>query len=179
MNIKNSLRLQFELMTVRDSELLYKLDQDPQVMKYINNGKLTSKQDIEQIYMTRMESYTNRDKGWGIWKVSVKEKNEFIGWILIRPMDFFSDAPEFDNLEIGWRFRRDSWGRGYATEAASHIKQALFSKKSLKKMTAIAIEENSASINIMKKLGMKFVKKDIHRDPLGDQLVVFYQMKIN
>lgn len=179
MNIKSSLRLQFELMTVRDSELMYRLDQDPQVMKYINNGKLTSKQEIEQIYIPRMESYTNRDKGWGIWKVSVKDNNEFIGWILIRPMDFFTDAPEFDNLEIGWRFNRESWGQGYATEAATHIKQALVNKKSVNKLTAIAIEENKASINIMKKLGMKFVKKRIHRDPLGDQLVVFYQVEIS
>ena len=40
-------------------------------------------------------------------------------------MHFFSDTPEFDNLELGWRFFRSSWGKGYASEAAIHIKQAL------------------------------------------------------
>lgn len=179
MKIKDSLRLQFELMTAKDWELMFALDQDPEVMRFINGGKLTSKQEIQEIYIPRMESYTNSEEGWGLWKVSLKQNNEFIGWILIRPMEFFSDKSEFDNLEIGWRFSRNSWGKGYATEAALNIKQSLVDKGILTKLSAIAIEENSASTNIMKKLGMNFIKKDIHRDPLGDQLVVFYQIEIN
>ena len=178
MKIKDSPRLQFELMTAKDSELMFSLDQDPEVMRFINGGILTSKQEILNVYIPRMESYTNPDEGWGIWKVALKLSKEFIGWILIRPMGFFSDSPEFDNIEFGWRFKRGSWGNGYATEAAANIKQALVDKGSLTRISAVAVEENSASINIMKKLGMKFVKKDIHRDPLGDQLVVFYQVEV-
>ncbi len=178
MNVTDSPRLQFELMTRKDSELMFELDQDPEVMQFINDGKLTSRQDIEEVYIPRMESYTNPDEGWGIWKVSLKENNEFIGWILIRPMEFFSDHPQFNNLEIGWRFKRSCWGNGYATEAANNIKRALVDIGKIKTLSAIAIEENCASTNIMLKLGMRFVKKDVHCDPLGDQLVVFYQLDL-
>ena len=48
-----------------------------------------------------------------------------IGWILVRPMDFFSSKPIWHDIELGWRFLRSTWGKGYATEAAIHIQQAL------------------------------------------------------
>ena len=67
MKVKDSRRLHFELMTRKDSELMFELDQDPQVMQFINGGKLASLQDIEEVYIPRMESYTNADEGWGIW----------------------------------------------------------------------------------------------------------------
>lgn len=178
MLVKDSFRLQFELMSDKDSDLMYELDQDIEVMRFINGGKLTTRKEIKEVYIPRMKTYTNLDKGWGIWKVILKQNKEFIGWILIRPMDYFTDNPQFNNLEIGWRFKRANWGKGYATEAANCIKQALLKNNKLDKISAIAYEENQASINIMLKMGMKFVKKDIHQDPLGDQLVVFYQLEL-
>ncbi len=136
-------------------------------------------QEKLEVSIPRMESYTNSDKGWGLWKVSIIESNQFIGWILVRPMDFFTDNPQLNNLELGWRFSQNSWGKGYATEAAESIKNAIIVKdKSVTKLTAIAIEENSGSINIMSKLGMSYIKKDIHKDPLGDMMVVYYELEL-
>ncbi len=178
MIIDDSERLSYSVMTPADAELMYQLDQDVEVMHFINGGTLTSRQDIEKVYMPRMQSYTNRDEGWGIWKVMLKHENTFVGWILVRPMDFFGEHPENDNLELGWRFSRDSWGKGYATEAALCIKNALVKLGNIKKLSAIAIEENTASTNIMTKLGMRFIKKDIHKDPLGDDFVVFYEVDV-
>jgi len=125
-----------------------------------------------------MLSYINHKKGWGLWKVSLLENNEFIGWILVRPMDFFSDNPMFENLELGWRFKEEFWGKGYATESALCVMNALANNKSASQFTAIAVSENTASISIMKKLGMKFIKKDMHKDPLGDMLVEYYSVTI-
>jgi len=178
MKINDSERLQFRIMTAADSDLLFELDQDPEVMRYVGVGQISSQQQIDEVLVPRMQSYTNRDKGWGIWKVSSKTDGCYLGWIIIRPMDFFSDSPQFDNIEIGWRFFRKFWGNGYATEAAQQFKQAFMNCDEVIKLTAIAIEENSASVNIMKKLGMKFIKKDIHKDPLGDNEVVFYEVEI-
>ena len=165
-------------MDETDANLLYKLDHNPNVMKYINGGKPSTKEDIEKIYIPRMLSYTNHKKGWGLWKVNLIENNEFIGWVLVRPMDFFSDDPQFENLELGWRFLESSWGKGYATEAALSIMNALIDNKSATQFTAIAVSENLASIAIMKKSGMSFIKKDLHKDPLGDLMVEYYALTI-
>ncbi|MFK8013240.1 MAG: GNAT family N-acetyltransferase [Marinicellaceae bacterium] len=175
MKTPNSNRLSYQLMDEHDAALLFELDQDPQVMHFINGGKPTTQKELEEIYVPRMKSYTNPDKGWGLWKVNLIENGEFIGWVLVRPMDFFSDNKQIDNLELGWRFMQKSWGQGYATEAALSIKNALTENKCANKYTAIAVSENIASIGIMKKLGMKFIKKDIHKDPLGDMEVEYYE----
>lgn len=179
MKVTHSKRLAYELMSSKDIDCLYTLDQDPAVMQYINGGKRPSMQDKLENAIPRMERYRNADKGWGLWKVTIIDTKKFIGWVLVRPMDFFSEQPQFDNLELGWRFSQNSWGQGFATEAAENIKTAIITNhKNITKLSAIAVEENVGSVNIMLKLGMKFVKKDIHKDPLGDMMVVFYELEL-
>ena len=175
LSIPSSTRLSFTLMNTNDKQLLFDLDQDPEVMKYIS-GKITSMEDIDNIFIPRMLAYRNPEKGWGIWQVNLAASGEYIGWIIVRPMHFFSDSPEFSNLELGWRFKRSYWGKGYATEAANAVMNTLVDDRGYRHFSAIADPNNEASINIMKKLGMIFVKKDIHKDPLGDSVVVFYEL---
>ena len=178
MLVKNSERLSYSLMTRDDAEIMFQIDQDPEVMRYINGGTMTTKEDVQNIYIPRMESYTDPSKGWGLWKITILKNSEVIGFILVRPMAFFTDSPEFKNLELGWRFTQKSWGFGYATESAEHIKQAMILSSDVEQFTAIAMEENLASIKIMDKLGMTYVKTDVHKDPLGDAEVVYYQMSV-
>ncbi len=177
-NINNSARLSFALMDETDSELLFQLDQDPEVMRFISAGKPTSKEEITNLYIPRMKSYTNKETGWGLWKVTVIESQQFIGWILVRPMNFFSEQPQTDNLELGWRFMQASWEKGYATEAAQAIKNALIAQNSVKKFTGLVVEDNIASIAIMKKLGMSFIKKELHKDPIWEEEVLYYQVDV-
>jgi len=174
MKVANSERLRFELMSESAAGLLFQLDQDPEVMRYINGGAMTTREEIRDTYLPRMQRYTNAENGWGLWKITVTESDEFIGWILVRPMNFFTDHPECSNLEMGWRLMRGAWGRGYATEAAKAVMQALESNKVCERFTAMAMEDNQASINVMKKLGMRYVKTDLHSDPLGDCYCVYY-----
>jgi RimJ/RimL family protein N-acetyltransferase len=46
------------------------------------------------------------------------------------------------------------------------------------KISAIALEGNLASIKIMTKLGMKYIKTHMHKDPLGDIEAVYYEKTI-
>jgi len=176
--IAASARLSYSLMDAADADLLYELDQDPKVMKYINGGKPNSRETIDAVMVPRMLSYRNPEMGWGLWKVCVTETNQFIGWILVRPKNFFTEAPEWNNLELGWRFFHASWGKGYCTEAALQLAKALSGQPAVKFLSAIALPDNAASIAIMKKLGMTYVKTDLHCDPLGDHQVVFYQRQL-
>ena len=164
-------------MSADDAELLYQLDQDPEVMRFISAGEVSSRESIENVLVPRMQKYLNTDKGWGLWQVNVAESDEYIGWVLVRPMNFFSDSPEFDNLELGWRFFRSSWGKGLASEAAQHIKDALALQPEYKKFSAIADEENLGSIGVMKKIGMSYLKTYLHIDPLFECQVAYYQVQ--
>lgn len=173
----DSERLTYRLLGSDDAELLYELDQDPEVMRFISDGVLTSKDKILNVFMPRLMSYTDPTQGWGMWGVFSKISGDYLGWILVRPMHFFSETPQFDDIELGWRFKQQSWGKGIATEAAKKIMDTLQEQTDIKIFSAIAVTENYASIRIMQKLGMTFVSSGIHKDPLGDMHVDTYSLK--
>ena len=179
MKIANSARLSYRLMDENNAEELFQLDQDPAVMKFINGGTPSSREQVKTVLIPRMQAYRDADKGWGLWQVNHTETGEYLGWVLVRPMYFFSDNPEVDNLELGWRFFQSTWGKGYASEAAQHIKQQLSHDKSIKSFSAIANENNFASVGVMKKIGMAYVKTYLHTDPLFECDVVYYQIANN
>ncbi|MCF6435400.1 GNAT family N-acetyltransferase [Pseudoalteromonas sp. MMG022] len=179
MNITNSARLSYRLMDEHDAQLLFELDQDPAVMKYINGGIPNSMEDIENIFIPRLNAFSNPSQGWGLWQVNVLDTQQFIGWVLVRPMGFFNGERDDSDLELGWRFKQCTWGKGYATEAASHIAQALSTNPATASFSATALADNLASISIMKKLGMSFIKEYIHRDPLGDMEAVLYRKNLD
>ena len=95
---------------------------------------------------------------WGLWKVVVKGTDAFIGYILVKPLNISSEFPDVNNIEIGWRFKQESWGHGYATEAAEAVSEKVTEQKNIKILSATADATNDASIHIMEKLGMSFVK---------------------
>lgn len=160
------------MMTENDSGLMLDLDSDPEVMRYITNGKTTTPKDMRDIYIPRMKSYTNHDKGWGIWKVFRKEDDLFIGWYLLRP---HKDKPQ--EVEIGWRFKKAYWGNGYGTEGAKLFVGHVFKQDNISKVWAIALPENLGSRKIMEKIGMTYVKTYTHNDPLFKEDVVLYELE--
>ena len=186
MQVANTSRLQLSLITLDDSALLFELDQDERVMHFLNGGIKTTQQQIDTVMMPRLAQYLHPAKGWGLWKVQALDcaeneqhglSGEYLGWVLVRPMHFFTQAQPH-NLELGWRFKHISWGKGYATEAAKAVMEAVSASAEVTHVSAIAVEDNLASIAIMKKLGMTFLHKSIHRDPLGDTEAVFYQKMV-
>lgn len=96
---------------------------------------------------------------WGIFR---NRNNTYVGWILVRPKDFFSARPDWQALELGRRLKRIFWGQDLATEAARHL-MAEFRKRRYQRFGAEANPENNCSINIMLKLGMRF-QAQIHYD---------------
>lgn len=99
MHIKDSARLSYHYITDKDADFLWVLDQDELVMKYINGGKKSSKEDIRDIFVPRFQAYSNPALGWGLWRVETLVEKESIGWILVRPFGFFTQHPESDNME--------------------------------------------------------------------------------
>ncbi len=176
--VENSSRLSYRLLGKEDAQILWELDQDPDVMLFINGGKANSMQTINEVYLPRMQAYTDASKGWGLWQVCDKVTQEYLGWVLVRPMDFFTDNPKFNDIELGWRFFKKAWGKGYATEAAIAIKDAIASQTDIYYVSALALEDNIGSIGVMKKMGMNFTKKYTHQDPIGDFIAVHYQMPV-
>lgn len=180
LKIAASNRLSFTLLSEQDAGLLFEVDQDQEVMRYLNGGKLTTMQSIVDVFIPRMMQYRSPAQGYGIWQVRRLEDNAYIGWVLIRPMGFNTATPSRDDVELGWRFKRPFWGQGYASEAARAIADAVLENNSnVRFLSAIAVPDNAGSIGVMRKLGMQFVKRFLHRDALGDVDAVLYRMQVN
>jgi hypothetical protein len=64
--IQNSERLSFRLLNKDDSDLLFELDQDEQLMFFLNGGRKTTHEEIQDIFMSRMLSFRNPEKGCGL-----------------------------------------------------------------------------------------------------------------
>ncbi len=178
MHIEDSERLTFSFVTEQDADFLWDVDQDEAVMKYLNGGRVTSREEIDGVFMPRLQAYANFPLGWGIWRVTLKGINQDIGWVLVRPMGFFTATADPENIELGWRFKREFWGKGYATEAAKAVRDAL-TELGVPQFSAIANPNNIASITIMKKLGMEYSHTFHYQDELFDEDVVVYTQKLD
>jgi len=77
---------------------------------------------------------------------------QFVGWAGLAYL------PEFDEIDLGYRFLPEYWGLGIATEASRAILNYGFDQLELKKIIAIAMKEHKASIRVMQKVGMEFDK---------------------
>jgi ribosomal-protein-alanine N-acetyltransferase len=97
--------------------------------------------------------------GYGFWVVEVKGGASFVGVVAL--MDVPSDLPFAPALEVGWRLRYASWGRGYATEGARRLLAFAFDELERDEVVSITAAINLRSQRVMQRLGMT-------RDLAGD-----------
>lgn len=131
-----------------DWQAFHPIATDPEVMRYITGGAPWTDEQIQSWVLRQMKSYV--DRGFCRWKIVDPPTGDLIGFCGV---GMWRDAPD---PEIGWWLARDYWGRGLATEAARAALDDALNRVHLKRIISIAIPENTASIAIMKKLGMKF-----------------------
>lgn len=153
-------RLILRQFTKDDVDNLIALNSDPDVMRFINGGIASSHQEIAENFLPYILSYYNKYKNLGFWAIIKKSSQEFIGWICLRPESDFKllqqlNLAESDAVELGYRLRKLSWGKGYVTEAAQALVNKSFSESKINKIVAWALAENKASIRVMEKAGLK------------------------
>jgi RimJ/RimL family protein N-acetyltransferase len=163
--IPDSARLRFCLMdgrSARDRELWFEMEQDREAMRFLNEGKATTREQFESLVAPRFISFTDPAQCHGLWGLSEKATDEFLGWILVRHFRFDRADREPDNIELGWRVKRSHWNQGIASEAARALIAVLQQNPAVRVFSAMADPANLASTGVMKKLGMHFVDDRVH-----------------
>ncbi|MBT8266144.1 MAG: GNAT family N-acetyltransferase [Muriicola sp.] len=143
-------RLLLREITFDDQEVLFKLHSDPEVQKYTGEPVVTSMEEMKKAIELRIMNY--KKYGYGRWATVLKSGKQFVGWAGLAYL------PEFDEVDLGYRFLPEYWGSGLATEASNAILNYAFDVLKLDKIVAIAMKENKASIRVMEKVGMEFDK---------------------
>src|SRR5215208_5241052 len=148
-------RLLLRRFTHDDVDNLYKLDRDPEVMRYITGGATTPREEVEHVDLPTIMSYYDRFDGYGFWAAIDKSTNQFLGWFHLRPQK----GDPVDQPELGYRLRREVWGMGYATEGARALIRKGFTDLGAQRVVAMAFRDNFASCRVMEKSGMTLARE--------------------
>ncbi len=89
--------------------------------------------------------------GFGLWAVELRATRKVIG---VAGLTHLAEGTE---IEVGYRFLREHWGKGYATEAATASIQHGLGELRLERIVAVTLPTNRASRHVMEKCGMAFV----------------------
>ena len=132
----------------------WELTNTPAVMRWLGG---VADEATCQGAMDRLATY-RRKFGHTFWVVERKDDGghlagEMLGFCGLKRANV-EGSPVFDMVEVGWRLREDSWGRGYAKEAAIASLDLGFAKFGAETIIALTVEGNAASRGLMRKLGM-------------------------
>lgn len=131
------------------------INADPEVMRHfpapLSRGE---SDDLVDRISARM-----RSNGWGWYAVEVKGGQSCIGMVGLNVPHYV--LPCGPCVEVGWRLSRDTWGRGYASEAARGCLDFGFRELDLSEIVAFTAVANARSRAVMERLGMI-------RDPADD-----------
>ena len=71
-------RLSLRRFTESDADNLFELDNDPDVMRFINGGVATPRQVIHDVLMLGFLRYDSLNPGHGFWAVIEKQSGDFL-----------------------------------------------------------------------------------------------------
>jgi RimJ/RimL family protein N-acetyltransferase len=149
MPILNTARLRLEPLRQDHLAGLFKLNSDPEVMRYIT-GKPDTLEDTQQMIDCCMARWAELGYSW--WAIFESTNGELIGAGAIQHLGRDPANP----LEIGWRFRKDKWHQGFASEAARCMAAFAFDTLNAPQLLAVCHPDNSASSKVMLRLGMSY-----------------------
>ena len=146
-------RLLVRKFTEDDAPLLYDLNLDPEVIRYTHDP-LTDVEEarkvLEEVILPQYILYDH-----GRWAVHLRSGLEFIGWCGLKYLT------ETNEVDLGYRFKKNFWGNGYATEAARACVKYGFATLNLQRIVGRALPANLASIKVLEKCGMEYLHEEM------------------
>ena len=142
-------RLRLRIICRQDLDDLANLFADPDVVKYVGDGKPASREVAEKTVDSIIAHWQKH--GFGRWVAADKANGTFLGFGGLRSL---SGTPE-----VVYHLTKRNWGKGIATELARAALRFGFEERGFDQIVAIAKPLNTASIHVMEKLGMQFEKQ--------------------
>lgn len=154
--IFTSERLGFRNWKASDTEKLYIINSDDEVMKYF--PKKNSIAETEK-FIERMQAMLFNEE-YCYFAVETLKTATFIGFIGLSKQTYKADFNP--SIDIGWRIHPDFWYKGFATEGAKACLHYAFHQLNIKRIISVAPIINVPSIAVMQKIGMRKVKEFKH-----------------
>lgn len=145
-------RLNLRTWDEADIETFHRDVNSPAVMRWL--GGVQSLDDVRAAYARITQC--NDEHGHCFWIAERRSDGEMLGFCGLKRVNAKA-APDsvMGEFEIGWRFREDAWGQGYAKESALAVLDRGFDQLGAERIVALTVAQNDGSWGLMERLGMK------------------------
>lgn len=146
-------KFETERLTLRDwiasdREPFIQMNSDLDVMRNFPRH-LSRKESLA--FIEKSMTLLAREK-YGYWAVEEKSTNEFLGFVALAEVSFQSRFTPC--IEIGWRFKKSAWGKGFASEGARKLLEYGFDSLALNEIVSLTAKVNERSWRVMERIGM-------------------------
>ena len=138
-------RLRLRMFKQSDFEDYAFMQADVDVMEFLGDGIPRNRDDAWKHLATLIGHWHLR--GYGFWAVEEKATGELIGRV------GHWNPEGWPDFEVGWILRKESWGKGYATEAGGAALDYAFEQMGRDKVCSVIRVGNERSVNVATKLG--------------------------
>ena len=154
-------------LTKEDAENFYALNLDEEILKFTGDQPFENLQTAKN-FLINYEQYEK----YGVGRLAVIDKKtlKFLGWCGLK---YSIDKNEYD---IGFRFFKEFWNKGFATETAKKCLDIGFGELKIEKIVGRAMKKNFGSTKVLEKIGMKFKE---NFDFEGQEGVIYEKTKNN
>ncbi|MDP2688373.1 MAG: GNAT family N-acetyltransferase [Aequorivita sp.] len=130
---------------------MFAMDSDAEVHTFLGNRPISTLEEAQKMIDSIKQQYI--DNGIGRWAVVEKESGHFIGWSGFKLITQVI-AGRSNFYDLGYRFIKQYWGKGYATETAIASLNYGFSKLDYEEICGMADVNHIASNAILQKIGL-------------------------
>lgn len=143
-------RLYYEYLNDSHFEAYCPQEMDPEVMKYIRKESATKEEARAQF--DKYLAYMKENPPYGVFAAFLKETGEQVGLAVLIHLEM--DPKKHDRFEVGYRFSKEYWGKGYATELTRAFLKYGFQNLNLPTIWATIKPDNMASHRVLLKAGL-------------------------
>lgn len=155
-------RLVLRAPVPEDADALAPMYADPEVMRYVGDGRALTRAETERSVRRMIERW--QADGFGLFTTIRKSDEAVIGRVGLlvwntatwEPTTRAEGAGVPTEVEVGYTLGRGYWGHGYATEAATAVRDYALGKLGSERLIALIVHGNRASENVARKLGLEY-----------------------
>ena len=149
MPILTTARLSLRELTEDDADFMLRLLNEPAYWRYIGDRGVRTTADA-RAYLARGPLASYRRHGFGLWAVTLPAAGPPLGICGLIKREILPD------VDLGYAFLTEAWGRGYAYEAAAAVLEYGRRRLGLRRVVAVVDPANDRSIAVLRKLGLRF-----------------------
>ncbi len=156
-------RLILQTWTYADAERLLEICSDAETMLHIGDRQPYDSIEKAKEFLNWAVPYQLK-MGFSRWAVVEKQSGAIVGSCGFG----FRDQTE---VELGYLFAREVWGKGFATEAAQACLRYGFAEIGFQKIIALTDTDHEKSQNVLRKIGFRI--RGIEKNDDGEDDLVF------